>query len=750
MQNGKARPGPASSDGMAYFIKFLSGPREGDSLPLTGERITIGRRKDSTISIDDGKLSGIHAEFIFEGGVPVVRDLGSTNGVFVDGRKIDEMVLSDGDRIRVGQSDLVITTGSPVPSPGEAGAAGGPGENGTSGDLDAVRVIRDIRPGRRGVGSLVLLVLLLLALGASGYYYFFLGNKTGMAGTVEPSRGNLAAKGWSFETPSDKDNVQDVWIIEGNSPQRFSKASGRSRSGAIALKAALSAGGFALARRGETIPVNSRNRYRASLHASIQGDLVVGLKAVFYGRAGLAGSGTGERVPITGPCDLGFSRNDDGAYHLIEGGIFPPPGAEEMELMISAAGRGTAYVDDLEVFEASSLDAPVPINRAQMELRRSQNGFEVFRSTRCLMTAGRLQVVRETEAGAEGGRTETIPSEASGFGGSKGLQFAGPGVGLLDVAHSLVEKKPSPESGDGLAPESGGRLAPVSGGRLAASVTVDGAGGAHLREILYCFDMTSDYAESGVGLLTADDYVTFSQAFPPTKALAVVFGGPHERMRVDFGSEARLSGIVGTGGALSVVLHLEPQPQIDARFDIQCDFSPDEKAAGKLLSGAKAAEGKHCFGLALSKISKIEVSYRFIESVYKQAVAVKGRILVEKKRLLDSIQERLKSAVFLQNPELFDRLESFCGDCLTAFPEDVDFTAQLDRIREQSKELRQTIDDEQAESYYKIVCNLKAAKNRPETLAVLLSHMQEAFPRSEWTRKALEEDQEKDQKEDQE
>jgi pSer/pThr/pTyr-binding forkhead associated (FHA) protein len=85
-------------------------------VPLTDERttLTIGRREGADVAIPwDGEVSGIHAEMVRVGGEWAIVDDGlSTNGTFVQGRRIaGRHRLRDGDRIRVGQTVVVFTSG---------------------------------------------------------------------------------------------------------------------------------------------------------------------------------------------------------------------------------------------------------------------------------------------------------------------------------------------------------------------------------------------------------------------------------------------------------------------------------------------------------------------------------------------------------------------------------------------------------------------------------------------------------------
>lgn len=75
---------------------------DGRRTVLAGERMTIGRSRDCEIVIDDPNVSRRHAEVrkTIEGWMVV--DLGSTNGVKVNGRRVRDAVLSPGDEITLG------------------------------------------------------------------------------------------------------------------------------------------------------------------------------------------------------------------------------------------------------------------------------------------------------------------------------------------------------------------------------------------------------------------------------------------------------------------------------------------------------------------------------------------------------------------------------------------------------------------------------------------------------------------------
>jgi len=75
------------------------------------ESMSIGRASECTIPIRDRYLSRKHAEILAAGPNWILKDLGSVNGTYLNGSRVEkEMVLNTGDRIRLGDTELVFLT----------------------------------------------------------------------------------------------------------------------------------------------------------------------------------------------------------------------------------------------------------------------------------------------------------------------------------------------------------------------------------------------------------------------------------------------------------------------------------------------------------------------------------------------------------------------------------------------------------------------------------------------------------------
>ena len=79
--------------------------------PLQGEAVSIGRASDCSIPIKDRYLSRKHAEIVAVGNGWMLKDLGSANGTYLNGSRVErDEVLKTGDRIRLGDTEIVFET----------------------------------------------------------------------------------------------------------------------------------------------------------------------------------------------------------------------------------------------------------------------------------------------------------------------------------------------------------------------------------------------------------------------------------------------------------------------------------------------------------------------------------------------------------------------------------------------------------------------------------------------------------------
>lgn len=89
-------------------LEFILGPMANQALPLTEEVTTLGSVAGNTVVLADPAVSRKHAGIRRVDGAYELADLGSTNGVYVNGQKVPKKALEPGDIIRVGNTEAVF------------------------------------------------------------------------------------------------------------------------------------------------------------------------------------------------------------------------------------------------------------------------------------------------------------------------------------------------------------------------------------------------------------------------------------------------------------------------------------------------------------------------------------------------------------------------------------------------------------------------------------------------------------------
>lgn len=105
-----AMPPPTSHVGgrTRAMLTVISGPSAGRAFSVRDRETLLGRGREAHVRLDDAGASRVHARIvILEDGEYVLEDMGSTNGTFVGGQKVDRVQLHSGDRIHVGPNIMI-------------------------------------------------------------------------------------------------------------------------------------------------------------------------------------------------------------------------------------------------------------------------------------------------------------------------------------------------------------------------------------------------------------------------------------------------------------------------------------------------------------------------------------------------------------------------------------------------------------------------------------------------------------------
>jgi len=113
VQKGRIQVGSAAVGSLVSWKPIISYGSE--RRELSSGTTTFGRDDSADVAIDDRGLSRVHFEIAFNGDIAAIRDLQSTNGTFVDGMRVQEVVLRSGSKISAGRTEfdfeLIALTG---------------------------------------------------------------------------------------------------------------------------------------------------------------------------------------------------------------------------------------------------------------------------------------------------------------------------------------------------------------------------------------------------------------------------------------------------------------------------------------------------------------------------------------------------------------------------------------------------------------------------------------------------------------
>ena len=94
---------------LAYLV-VLAGVSAGEMFKLQKDKTVVGRGPNVGVRLNDEGVSREHCAFVRDGDKMLVEDMGSTNGTFCNGIRIDKRELTDGDKIMVGSSTILKFT----------------------------------------------------------------------------------------------------------------------------------------------------------------------------------------------------------------------------------------------------------------------------------------------------------------------------------------------------------------------------------------------------------------------------------------------------------------------------------------------------------------------------------------------------------------------------------------------------------------------------------------------------------------
>jgi len=605
-----------------FALRIESGEQAGETHVLGDAGLTVGRRPGNDLVIRDASVSGRHARFSLEDGRVVMTDLASTNGCFVDDKRVEQATLDAGAFLRVGSVELelvaaegagaVVPASTPVSTPAEpdeiqlegfddapvasvpaaappvraaaAPVAAPSGELEIEGldepvfddDNDGMHQIdaAALSKAKKGPGLVPLLLGVVVVGGAAGWYFMGMpglasGDPTGgpVARAVVNVAGNLLADA-SFESGAgavvlsseEEDQITGAWTVEETAAVVPFASEAWRYGGELGLGADLEAGEAARVRSG-AVAVGRLRGLEASGFATAEG-------------AGVARLG-------------------------IE--LFDAAGEHPVLTAWSAAGR------DL-VGEALSVSALAPA------------GYDHARVV--------LDMAAGTGGGAVGFDDVGLVAGGSGEAVSDG-DFSLAPMGTERLALSYIDR-PLIVDMTGSAPAS-----------AEGALSFAGAAGRFVATI------DPGLLAEGLATLGAGGYRPHADAFEDAGVSSVVIGSGVHQVRLKFASAVTLTGKpLGVGYRLEAEIAAGP-------IDIELGFTEERARAARLDSKAREAETKERRGEALAKWQELLDEVPFDGELVLAAEAGRARLIGDGLAEVEALRGDFERAAFFGLPDLY-------------------------------------------------------------------------------------------------
>ncbi|MBN8546848.1 MAG: FHA domain-containing protein [Ignavibacteria bacterium] len=145
-----------NNNDQAKFCADCGAPMQaGGSMPSSGSKlITIGRNPQNTLKLEGSGISNFHCELEINGGTCTIRDKNSTNGIYINGKRVSTATLQKGDVVTLGKSHILdwqnfVNSGGYIPPAKSALGNSGKKEYFIGRNPDCDRVIDNIKVSRR-------------------------------------------------------------------------------------------------------------------------------------------------------------------------------------------------------------------------------------------------------------------------------------------------------------------------------------------------------------------------------------------------------------------------------------------------------------------------------------------------------------------------------------------------------------------------------------------------------------------------
>ncbi len=696
------------------FLILGCAGRSGEVVKITGDKATVGRRSKHTLSVSEASVSNDHAEIVKKGADWVVRDLGSSNGTFVDGDKVTERVLASGCVITFGAAPVTFGIGDPkdftAPTPAaepEAAAATTAVEVGSFAESPAFE-LHDMPPAKRGGlgGLLVLLVLL----GGGTYAAFYYLRKDvavtegGGINRVHQSTNLIPQQYWSFETVPAAEAAEHAagWhnedALDGGST---SEVGDPVRSGDLA---------FQISRRDAAAPptfvtleggpdaditVSGGSAFRLSAACQLPADAAAGVIVSWYDKAANDELHLLSRDVVVGSPKSGWTG--------LDGIVVAPDGVNRARVGLVTSGAGDCTFDDVSLEPAQA-----PAGR-MIEAK----GFRAVLRSDASLRLSRFNRVVTDGAGPwsfpEKGRPQQPWENFQPAEGATEVKGALRGGATLSAAMQTTEH--------------GFRATWTFGGNAAK----------------YAIGIPLGTTDIDVTLLDGDRARRMRAAFAATPTSGVIIGGQGDRARVRFvdggGKPVNLNASIVADGGRNLV-RVDRGDQQVITFEVDLSFDAELGQARELMNQAREAERAGKSAEAIHKLEEVLARFPFEETIEREASGSVERIVGEGRKRARDLGVRVDDARFFHTARIDEQLARDLDAEVARFS-GTTLEEELKKLSEGFKADRQKsaaeqVDGEAKAAFQRAQDYIADAHGRREVALAFLEMVAKRYPGTEW------------------
>jgi hypothetical protein len=642
----RRRPSTPPVSMVNYVLEILDGDRAGEVLPVVANTVRVGRKPGNDVVLADEKTSGVHAEIVPEGDRHVLRDLGSTNGTFLDGKRVTELVLTPGDVVTFGRLRVKFRR--------EGDAADGIAD---AGDL-AVRRLDANRVPKKG-GALAVGLIALLAAGGGGYFWWQ--SRGAVASDGEPQARNrrepLAVAGDLLPKPAAGCENGDGWNLQAAGVGFQASGPGHTGSGTLLARRGEGSGDFAIAQLAEPLALLSGRTLTIAAHARTNGGGQVAVRGVAFA--------SNEAVPFRFRTGTALATAE--GWQRLTTVLTLPAGCDRLQVELVAvlpSADSEVAVDDVAVTEGGE---------------PATGEWKLPETNQTALATGAAFAVRSVDvdnpaillALAPG----TVPASL------QALHQAGLCT-LSDVGAS-VACTPS---------ERGFQIVVKHGGSGASGLQLvfpaDAAGGL--------------FADAGDASAAGEGGFAPLAAVGTFDARAVLLGDRLTRALVQVETKV---GWVGQQGGGRYLLTLPGD-----RFDLVVGFRAERQQAAELVRQAKKAQQDGQPGQALDRLRDLVRTVPMDSEGLGQALQLRGELLAAQGERFAQLTRDFDEASFFTTRGGFERVAQGVDDLVAAFGRhNLEGAAAIDALRAEAGGKLAAIDGQDREAERARLTELAAA-----------------------------------------